>query len=191
MDRTSVKRVTSAAELKAVAHPLRVQILGSLRLEGPQTASELGRRFGESSGTTSYHLRILEKNGFIEPAPEQPNARDKVWRSAHAYTSWSNRELATDPEGAAAARVMRDRQLANVVASTERFEQEADKWSDEWQDVAGHMDDGVRLTPDSLREARTRFHEILVELAERDADAPGTELVRVYFAAFPVENTEY
>ena len=49
------------ATLRALTHPLRTRLLGALRVDGPATASELGRRFGESSGATSYHLRRLAR----------------------------------------------------------------------------------------------------------------------------------
>ena len=50
--------------LKALAHPLRVQILDTLSTYGQFTASGLAERLGESSGATSYHLRQLERHGF-------------------------------------------------------------------------------------------------------------------------------
>lgn len=105
-----VNQVTDPQALKAIAHPLRLRLLGSLRMDGPQTASELGRRFDESSGSTSYHLRVLAKHGFITEDADQPNARDKRWRARHAYTKWNDADF-DDPVGSAAAQVMRDHQL--------------------------------------------------------------------------------
>src|SRR6478736_4108151 len=49
----TVKRLYPPA-LKALAHPLRVRILASLRRIGPATATGLADRLGESSGLTSY-----------------------------------------------------------------------------------------------------------------------------------------
>jgi DNA-binding transcriptional ArsR family regulator len=69
----------SAAELRALAHPLRLQLLQVLREEGPATASQLGRRLGESSGATSYHLRALHRAGMVEEA-EQRNGRERWWQ---------------------------------------------------------------------------------------------------------------
>jgi DNA-binding transcriptional ArsR family regulator len=40
-----------AAQLRALAHPLRLQLLEFLRVEGPATASQLARRPGESTST--------------------------------------------------------------------------------------------------------------------------------------------
>jgi DNA-binding transcriptional ArsR family regulator len=63
----------------AAAHPIRFRIFELLR-EGPSTASRLGRRLGESSGTASYHLRILARAGLIEGAPELGSRRERWWR---------------------------------------------------------------------------------------------------------------
>src|SRR5690242_6940874 len=68
-----------AAQLRALAHPLRLQLLELLSSDGPATASQLGRRLGESSGATSYHLRALHRAGMVEEA-EQRNARERWWQ---------------------------------------------------------------------------------------------------------------
>ena len=69
----------TAAELRAVGHPLRLELLQLLRVEGPATASQLARKLGESSGSTSYHLRALHRAGMIEE-DEQRNGRERWWR---------------------------------------------------------------------------------------------------------------
>ena len=68
-----------AAQLRALAHPLRLQLLQTLHVEGPATASQLGRRLGESSGATSYHLRALHRAGMVEEA-ERRNGRERWWQ---------------------------------------------------------------------------------------------------------------
>src|SRR5437868_15179253 len=72
-------RPMSAEHLRALAHPLRLQLLQVLQAEGPATASQLGRRLGEWSGATSYHLRALHRAGMVEEA-EQRNARERWWQ---------------------------------------------------------------------------------------------------------------
>ena len=69
----------TAAQLRGLAHPLRLQLLHVLQAEGPATASQLGRRLGESSGATSYHLRALHRVGMVEEA-ERRNGRERWWR---------------------------------------------------------------------------------------------------------------
>ena len=73
-------RVLDLTSLKALAHPLRVQILDELSTYGPATASGLAAKLGESSGATSYHLRQLEKNGFVAEDTERGVGRERWWR---------------------------------------------------------------------------------------------------------------
>ncbi|WP_026930823.1 winged helix-turn-helix domain-containing protein [Glycomyces tenuis] len=185
MENADVKRVTDAATLKAVAHPLRGKLLGSLRVDGPATASELARRFDESSGATSYHLRVLAAFGFIEEDPEQPNARDRRWRAMHRFTSWNDRDFDHDPAGAEAARFLRRAQHGSVVEASERWESQMDKWSDEWAAAFGHRDLHYRLTAASLRELKDRAAALIDEYAGRDDDAEGAQDVVVFLSAFP------
>jgi DNA-binding transcriptional ArsR family regulator len=177
--------VSDVATLKAIAHPLRVRLLGSLRLDGPATASELARRFGESSGSTSYHLRQLERFGYVEEDPDQPNARDRRWRAKHRYTSWSDAALADDPEGAEASQWMRERQRVYAARVANAFDAQRDRYSPAWHEVAGQSDMVVRLSPAALRELTDRISALAEELAARDAGAPDTEQVALYFAGFP------
>ena len=79
MAETLSVRPMDAAQLRALAHPLRLQLLELLSSDGPATASQLGRRLGESSGATSYHLRALHRAGMIEEA-EQRNGRERYWK---------------------------------------------------------------------------------------------------------------
>lgn len=78
--------VVDARTIKGLAHPLRVQMLGLLREFGPATATELGRRTGQSSGVTSYHLRQLADFGFVEEDEQRGNGRERWWRSRHRVT---------------------------------------------------------------------------------------------------------
>jgi DNA-binding transcriptional ArsR family regulator len=73
------KRDPTRVQMWAMAHPLRLQILGLL-VEGPSTASRLGRRLGESSGSMSYHLRVLARAGVIQEDPELGTRRERWWR---------------------------------------------------------------------------------------------------------------
>ena len=80
-----------------MAHPLRLRLLGLLRIDGPATASGLAAQLGLNSGATSYHLRQLALHGFIEEVAERGSRRDRWWRASHEVT----RSLAADAEGEA------------------------------------------------------------------------------------------
>ena len=92
-------QVTDVRALRALSHPLRIRLLGQLRLNGPATASQLGRVVGESSGSTSYHLRQLAAYGFVEEVEDQGTARERWWRARHRMTSWQAADLIAQEGG--------------------------------------------------------------------------------------------
>src|SRR5688572_18830803 len=122
-----LRNIDDAQVLKAMAHPLRLRLLGSLRKDGPATASELGRRLGESSGATSYHLRILEKYGFVEDHAERNRGRERWWRAVDEGVEWS---LDTDDPGLIEA----DRALGHQLVS------EHERWLRRWHDELPEWD---------------------------------------------------
>jgi DNA-binding transcriptional ArsR family regulator len=93
-------QVTDVRALRALAHPLRSRLLGLLRLHGPATASQLGRAVGESSGSTSYHLRQLAAYGFVEEVEGEGTARERWWRARHRLTSWRADDIEAQEGGA-------------------------------------------------------------------------------------------
>jgi len=97
MAETLPVRPMDAAQLRALAHPLRLQLLEVLHSEGPATATQLARRLGESSGATSYHLRALHRAGMVEEA-EQKNARERWWQRSPDHRMVPN----SVPQGASA-----------------------------------------------------------------------------------------
>ncbi|KAB8193794.1 helix-turn-helix domain-containing protein [Nonomuraea phyllanthi] len=177
-------RISDPRVLKAVSHPLRVRLLGLLRIEGPATASELARKVGESSGSTSYHLRELFKFGFIEEDPEQRDGRERRWRARHTYTSWDAAELSATTEGREAVRIMHLRQAEMVGRLLGEFDPAA--WSRDWVDAAGMSDHVLRLPPAALREFYRRAEEMLRDLAAEHAGDPEARQVIAWYGAVPL-----
>jgi DNA-binding transcriptional ArsR family regulator len=147
VDRYPPRNVTDVESLRALAHPIRSKMLALLRYEGPATASELGRRFGESSGSASYHLRQLARYGFVEEDPEQPNRRDRRWRAASRITSWSRADMATDPDGREISDTLERRQALGAMEAFQRWVAQRDSLDPRWADAGGLFDDLLRLTP--------------------------------------------
>ncbi|WP_430779729.1 ArsR/SmtB family transcription factor [Actinoplanes sp. G11-F43] len=58
------------ASLRAMAHPLRLQIM-SLLTAAPLTAAEVARELGVTHANASYHLRNLLSGGLIVVAGEE------------------------------------------------------------------------------------------------------------------------
>ena len=109
--------VEDLGTLKALAHPLRIHALGELRTNGPATASELARTLGESSGSLSYHLRQLERYGFVADDVHR-DGRERRWRAVHEMTTLP-RALGETPEGRAALRVIKSEQERTLLRRIE------------------------------------------------------------------------
>ncbi|MFV2013562.1 MULTISPECIES: ArsR/SmtB family transcription factor [unclassified Micromonospora] len=187
---SGVQQITDVATLKAVAHPLRVKMLSALRFDGPATATQLGRRFGESSGVTSYHLRQLAKYGFIEEEQEQPNARERRWRAIHLYTSLDRAELVNKPEGRQALRMLQDRQWEIAFHNAQAFFDELAEGEQGWIDSAGQSDFSMRLTPALAAELHRCLAEVVREYSERDCREPDARQVSVFLSVFPVNGVQ-
>lgn len=74
-------RAVSQQEMKAFTHPLRMRMYRLLQDHGEATSSMLARETGESTGQTSYHLRQLERFGFVEEVPDAGKGRERWWKS--------------------------------------------------------------------------------------------------------------
>jgi DNA-binding transcriptional ArsR family regulator len=183
-DPLSRYEVTDVAVLRLLAHPLRARILGLLRLEGEATASTLGRRLGESSGSTSYHLRQLARVGLIEESPQQSSRRERVWRAAQALTSIDPRRFSGPDEHGVLDEFSR-LQLRRLDAQSERWLGRRAEAPGDWDAAGGFSDSVVRLTPDAALELSERVGALLRELEQRSAADPSAAWVSVFWALLP------
>ncbi|WP_404433122.1 helix-turn-helix domain-containing protein [Microbacterium lacus] len=99
-------RVLDAGALRALAHPLRVRMYDILSQYGPQTASSLAERLGESSGSTSYHLRALAKHDLIREQADRGTARERWWERPVGGVSFGNPDAMATPAGRAASQLV-------------------------------------------------------------------------------------
>ncbi|GAA3593624.1 ArsR/SmtB family transcription factor [Agrococcus terreus] len=83
-------RTSDPAVLRALAHPLRVEILAAIDDLGEATATQIAERIGDTPSNCSFHLRTLAKAGFIERAEAQGTS--KPWKAVH-----KERDLRPDP----------------------------------------------------------------------------------------------
>ena len=184
MAETLPVRPMDAAQLRALAHPLRLQLLELLSAEGPATASQLGRRLGESSGATSYHLRALHRAGMVEEA-EQRNARERWWQRSPDRLLIPN----SVPQDASAAERAELQAAHSQIESifVERDDNAMRRWMEvrydlplEWQDAQWIGNLRLWATAAEVRE----FVEAVIELAEPLRTVPETgdsERLEVHF----------
>jgi DNA-binding MarR family transcriptional regulator len=176
--------VNDPAALRALAHPLRLRLLEQLTFAGPATATTLARRLGQNSGATSYHLRQLERYGFVEEDPDRGRGRERWWRYVPSDVRFAP---ATGPstELRAAADELFRHQLVQAERTLAQYLRTRDRWRD-WDAAATFSNSTMHLTKAELAE----FGEALVELAKRywrppDARPPGARAVVAQLYAFP------
>jgi predicted ArsR family transcriptional regulator len=158
--------LTDPVALRAYAHPLRMALLGLLRREGQQTATQAAAQLGESVASCSFHLRQLAKYGLVEEVASQ--GRAKPWRATARYTSW--RSDSDDPELAAAAtlldRTILDTYHRRAAAWLSRRAHEAPAWR-----RAGQSSDHLlHLTAAEAEDLTRRLDELAAEYADRNDD---------------------
>ena len=150
--------LTDPKAMRAMAHPVRLQVLEILGEEGPLTATELSERIGESPANTSYHLRTLAKYGFVEEA-ERGKGRNRPWREVKGGLLIRDEEL--DGEARRAALAMTRARRAMLLRRIERWVTERSNYSKPWQKIGFEMEFQTRMTADELRSVSRQIGEIL------------------------------
>jgi DNA-binding transcriptional ArsR family regulator len=178
--------------MKALNHPLRTQLFNELAAHGPATATSLAERVGESTGSTSYHLRQLEKHGFIEEVVGRGNGRERWWRRTPVPV---RTDVGDTPAGVAAARLI-------ATGSNEFAEQmirefiarDHESMSPGWRDASDLSVAIMRLTPSELTELMDAVHALVDTFRNRhvldDDSDPETSRVFLRLAAVPVFDDE-
>jgi DNA-binding transcriptional ArsR family regulator len=175
--------------LKALAHPLRVQIFDALSTYGSFTATGLAERLGESSGATSYHLRQLEKHGFVREVDGKGTSRERWWERTPGSVNIGSKDATETPAGrSAAAMIFRELRHNEDKLLSDYVERAHDELSQEWLDAEAISTFNTRLTANQLRE----FVLEVTALTEKyivpfkNQTVAGSRPVHVVFQAFPV-----
>lgn len=152
------RRLRTASELKALSHPLRMDIIEQLGLNGPMTASALGDVLNETPANCSWHLRKLAEYAFVEETHDG-HGRRRPWRLIK-LGMWFGDDPESEVSGVyfAAAVALRESMLER---ETRRFltNQTVDpRWGD-----LGMIENIVLMTEDEAR----AFHADLIEVTMR------------------------
>ncbi len=148
------------ADLKALAHPLRMRIL-RLCLHDALTNKEIADRLDLDPATSLYHVRQLAQNGFLEGQPPRTGKRGALEKPYRATgKSWS----LSFPRA--------DDHLSAVLAGLDAARDEivaAGPGS-----VITNTRAGLRLSPDDIAELTERLQALVQEFAQRPNDPDGS-----------------
>jgi len=186
---TSNDRQLDMESLKALAHPLRVQILDTLSTYGEFTASGLAERLGESSGATSYHLRQLEKHGFVREVEGKGTGRERWWERMPGAINLNAMEMDDTPAMRAATKtVIRQWERNRSTLLAEFQDRGWDELPPEWIGASTVSTVNLKLTADQLKEISAKWDEFIDPFLEKYRGQTGENLrpVQIHFNAFPV-----
>lgn len=154
--------------LRAVAHPVRLQIL-SLLTGTTLSAAEVARELGLTHANASYHLRLLLDSGLLEVASEERIRGGVAKRYRHPWRQPQRTGTTSRADRETYARAMAEELVRRVRQSA---------------GTPGHFSDAeLWVTPDVLEHARAALNDASSSLHEQ-ARPPRTEgTVRVGFTA--------
>jgi len=177
--------------MRGLVNPLRLRLLDLLQADGPSTATELGRRIGQSTGVTSYHLRVLAQHGFIVEDPDRGNDRDRWWRAVHRSTSFSFRVPGDPPspetvdQAEQFIRLNAEESHRRVIGWVDTLSSRIDELAEAPWTVS---DWPLTLTPEQAREVVATVRELMARFARDpggEASDPGALRVHAQFQLFP------
>ena len=153
--------LTSAKQMRALAHPLRMQILGELRVGGPRTVGALCDVFDEAPGTLSYHLRqarrVRLRRGGAGIGRRSPGTLVALRPRVHCRLPGR----AGCAGGRAAGIRCRRHQVADVYAATlHRVIDGEEELPRQWVHAATFDDTVAFLTADELADASAELRAV-------------------------------
>lgn len=175
--------LTDERALRALAHPLRMDLVELLSTVGPATAAVCARRIGSTQASCSYHLRQLARYGLVERDAPADDGRERPWRLVDVEQRWRS--------GSAAAlafeRVFVRREADRVLGWHERVARQPPTW----RDAAFLTGVSLPLTTEETVELRARLEAVVQPYVARMTDPTlrpeRHRYVRVLLAGTPDE----
>lgn len=175
---TSAERT---ALYQTLTNPVRLRILNYLRHYREANSTSVAKALGESTGTTSYHLRKLAESHLIEEIPERSAGRERWWRVLpldHRPAGPGERT----PTEESALRQLRAQQLSADIQLALQAELD---FSGPGGWVQGSRA-GCYMTRAELLEFYDEYMALLLKYGHSQEDAPeGARLMALRFFALP------
>lgn len=142
--------------IRALTHPLRLDLLELLAANGAATAAACGRALGVPQANCSFHLRQLAKYGYVEEADQGTDKRERRWRLVGARPS-----MRFGPESNGIVKRRLERLV--VERETQRILDYLDGGGEQGPESgsAGILAGLVTVTADEAAELRRRWRELI------------------------------
>ncbi|HEY7225098.1 MAG TPA: helix-turn-helix domain-containing protein [Micromonosporaceae bacterium] len=169
--------------VRALTHPLRLRLLDLFRPDVELTATQCAQVTGESVASCSFHLRQLEKYGYVERVGTR--GKERPWRTV--ARTWSVRPDLDDPRSVAATKAFAGLWLHERLAGVQQWLSQIDQEDPVWLSAATATGHQFWATRDELDEVSRLLERIADQFLERDDPArrpPGARRVHVLGVAW-------
>jgi hypothetical protein len=176
--------VPGPTALRALAHPLRWQLIDLLDSRGRATATQCAGALGETVASCAYHLGILGKYGYARQVTGRPG-REKPWELTDVPQNLSS--AGSGPESAQMAEAAVDAFLDHELTKLKnRFRQRSQEPA-EWREGTGVVGETTWLTAAELNATWAAIKDLVLKFADRDRDPSrrpeGAREVRLFAAS--------
>jgi DNA-binding transcriptional ArsR family regulator len=182
---THPRQVTDPERIRAMAHPTRLELLDFLNDVEVATATECAAHIGESVASCSFHLRMLEKYGYVERAPQR--GREKPWRKVSS--GWDMRPAPEQPGSRTAVAELAGLQLTRQSERLHRFLRQLDREAEDWVQASTITTSSFWATAEELAELTRDLRALSERFAGRADDPslrpPAARLARLFAAVNP------
>jgi predicted ArsR family transcriptional regulator len=179
------RQLTTAADLRALSHPLRMRLVELLRL-GAATATQAAAELGTTPANCSFHLRLLARHGFVQEASGGVG-RARPWQLVERDNYVVLDQL--DAEGLAALRAIEELQEERRRQRKDDFWRSKEQFPAAWRAAATQASFLLHLTAEESQELNAALEAVVARYLERgqlSARRPGTAPVDLSISSFPL-----
>jgi DNA-binding transcriptional ArsR family regulator len=179
--------LTDPRAIRALAHPARLTVLDLLAGGRQLTATACAEAADLSPSAMSYHLRALEKWGFVERVEGSADARERPWQAVRG--GWRI-ESVDGPEVGPAVNAIVGISLDRVAADVRRWFAREREAPPAWRDAAAVETTVMWMTAAEAAELAEGYRELVDRYRERTAQnrPPDARRVRAVRVLVPVDD---
>ncbi|OKI50433.1 ArsR/SmtB family transcription factor [Micromonospora sp. CB01531] len=177
--------ITDPQALRALAHPVRLAVLGHLQRHGPATATQLSPHVGATPSVVSWHLRHLASFGLVTDWDGATNRRERWWQAAAKGFRFN---LPDDADGQNAARQLQGEMFAQSAELPQQWLLHDEPQLDTaWRRAAGMANTRIMLSAEEMQQLKDDVEALIARYVQRpEAEAPaGARGVRLLQYVLP------
>lgn len=150
--------------IRALAHPLRIELQAIVGRSGRITAADAARELGISHALATHHLRQLAKYDFVEQTEGDDN-RARPWRLTSTSQTWRGADATA--EGASAAAVLEQVIAERALVRFVDWQGRRTEWPASWREHAGVGQHTVWLTQKELADLERSIDQLIANYVDQ------------------------